>query len=282
MHRVLIISALLISIGAMAQTGHHDQISGGVHDTHFNFTHVSDWKDHQIVNYVRNDHTQGLIVFWKEGGIMHPLENMIAPRDTDSNSSYCPENKLGTNLTATLTYGYNDTRKNAGVYTISGSTTSANARTAIYQAPAPEDSADQPAQMISRINTHINGEAVRLRVVSIRRDEYVEYDFQFLEGKPTSLALNVQPRLFRYFADVGVQPKSGADLLLKYEKLPLREQIPDFKAYSLLQPTGPKWYVKIPSKTVQIRRQLLLMVNPEDNRVMASGFVTLHVPTGTE
>jgi hypothetical protein len=69
---------------------------------------------------------------------------------------------------------------------------------------------------------------------------------------------------------------------LKYEKLPLIEQVPDFKAYALLQPTSSKWFVKIPAKTIQIRRQLLLLVNPEDNRVLASGFVTLHVPTGTE
>jgi hypothetical protein len=134
MRRVLIPSVLLIAAGALAQTGHHDQINGSVHDAHFNFTHVSEWKDHQIENYIRNDHNQGLIVSWKEGGIMHPLENMIAPGDVDSNSSYCPENKLGTNLTATLTYGYNDTKKTAGVYTIAGSTTSANAKTAIYPA----------------------------------------------------------------------------------------------------------------------------------------------------
>lgn len=106
--------------------------------------------------------------------------------------------KLSTNLTATLTYGLSDNKKTAGVYTIAGSANPTNARVAIPQSPA-EDNVDQPAQMISQISTHINGEAVKLRVVSNRRDEYVEYDFQFLEGKPTAFALNVQPRLFKYF-----------------------------------------------------------------------------------
>ncbi len=66
MRRVLILSALLISAGALAQTGYHHQISGSVHDAHFNFTHVSDWKDHQIENY--NYGKEGESLNTREGG----------------------------------------------------------------------------------------------------------------------------------------------------------------------------------------------------------------------
>jgi hypothetical protein len=263
----------MISIGAAAQTVYKDTIGGSVHNTHFNFTHGSDWKNHQIVNFIRNDHSEGLIVFWKEGGVTRPVENPLAPGDTDSNKSYCPENRLSSDLSATLSYGLSDNKKTAGVYTIAQTT---NTR-ATLQMPSPQENPAQPEQMVSEISTSIKGEPVKFRVVSERRDEFVEYYFEFLQGKPVSFAVNIQPRLFKYFAEVGVQPKSGASEVLKYEKLPLREQVDDFKAYSLFKPVYPKSFVKIPAKAVQIRRQLLFLVD-QDMRVLASGFVTLHVP----
>src|SRR5690349_7721073 len=102
MKKLVGLSVLLISLGAAAQTPHRPSIDGGVHNDHFNFTHASDWKDTQIVNQVRNDHSQALVVFWPKAGIIRPVENPLASKDIDYNKSYCPEAQLGTDPRAVL------------------------------------------------------------------------------------------------------------------------------------------------------------------------------------
>lgn len=268
MKKLVGLSILLMSLGAAAQTPHKPSINGGVHNDHFNFDHASNYNtDSQILNQVQNDRTaQPLVVFWPKAGIIRPIENPLASGDVDYNKSYCPEAQLGTDPRATLKYGLSDMEKPAGVYIIAET-----AKTAQQNPPAPR------ALMNSEIVTSIKGEPVKLEFSSRRIENvYVEYSFEFAQGK-ANFALNVQPGLFKYFADSGVQPQSGASEILKFGKLPLREQIPDFKAYSIFKPVDSKSFVKIPAKSVQIRRQLLFLVD-QDMQVVASGFVTLHVP----
>jgi hypothetical protein len=111
----------------------------------------------------------------------------------------------------------------------------------------------------------------------------------FIQGKPTNFAMNlhyfssietgkpVQRDLMKYFDDAKISVQPNAAQTFKYDKLPLQEQVPNFKAYSLIKPPMPKTSVKIPAKNVQVRRQLLFLLD-EDRHILASGYVTLHVP----
>lgn len=289
MRRVLILSALLIATGAVAQTGYFNELSGTVHDPEFNFTHASDWKQHRIVNYIRNDHNQSLVVFWLAGGVTRPVENPLPPHMTDQNSSPCPENRLGNNLNATLTYGLSDHTTTAGVYLVSeprGTQTS----TLEFRPPQAEE--DIPEALESDVTTDIRGEPVKLQVVSqhFRNVDYIQYFFVFIQGKPTDFAMNlhyftsvetgkpVQQDLMKYFGDAKVNVQPDAASTFKYDKLPLQEQVPNFKAFSLIKPPMPKTTVRIPANgRVQVRRQLLFLLD-QDRNILASGYVTLHVP----
>jgi hypothetical protein len=273
MHRLATLLVLLISIGGMAaQTVHRAPIAGSVHNSQFNFTHSSDWEDHEIFNTVKNNHDVGLVVFWPEGGITRPEENPIGPGEVDQNSSYCPEDKLSTNLNAKLYYGPSATQKNAGVYTLVESS-----RQNFPSAGDGTKSTDADRMMNSEILAQVKGEAVRIDVHSeLIGNEFVQYVFD--ENKPINFALNVQSELFKYFNAAKVPVVPGASEILKFGSLRLREQIPNFKLYAFFKPVALKSFVKFPAKSVQIRRQLLFLVD-QDMRILASGFVTLHVST---
>jgi hypothetical protein len=272
MRRVLILSVLLIAAGAAAQSGYLHELKGAVNDPDFNFDYASDWRQHQIVNFVRNDHNKPLVVFWLAGGIIRPVENPLAPHKTEQNSSPCPENRLDANLNATLSYGLSDHTASAGVYRIAPPR---NAQASLQS--EPQTGENVPEQMVSEIVTDIKGEPVRFQVVSERSSESVAYYFVFVQGKPTYFAMNVPRELFKYFDDAKVSVQPDVAESLKYEPFLLLKQVANFKAYSVFKPMGPKSLVKIPAKSVQIRRQLLFLVD-QDMHILASGYVTLHVP----
>jgi hypothetical protein len=272
MRRILIVSVLVIAAGVGAQTRYVHELTGTVHNADFNFTYASDWKNHQIVNYIRNDHTEPLVVFWREGGITRPVENPLLPHGApDQNSSSCPEKWLDSNPNSTITYGLSDHTTAAGVYL-----KVANARVASVQFE-PQTDQNVPDQMISEIKTDIKGEPVQFQAISQRVPENIEYYFVFVKGKPTNFAFNLRRDLVKYFdqAKVSVKPDAAADF--KFEKLPLQEQVPNFKAYSMVRAVMPKTFIKIPAKNVQIIRQLLFLLD-SDSHILASGYVTLHVP----
>ena len=294
MRKVFAISVLLIAAGAAAQTGYMHPLTGSVHDDpDFNFVYSSDWNQHQIVNFVRNDHTEPLVVFWQAGGVTRSPENPLLPHKKDWSSSPCPwESRLGNNLNATLTYGLSDHTTTAGVYLVSqprSTGSNASASTLEFKPEPQEQQAETiPSSLVSDINTDIKGEPIRLQVVSQRIEDYIEYFFVFIQGKPTSFAMNlhyfsqetgkpVQHDLMKYFGDAKVSVEPDAAQTFKYDKLPLEKQVPNFKLFSLIQSTGAKTLVKIPAKTVQVRRQLLFLLD-QNRHILASGYVTLHVP----
>lgn len=298
MRKVFAVSVLLIAAGAAAQTGYMRPLTGSVHDDpDFNFVYSSDWNQHQIVNFVRNDHgNKPLVVFWQAGGVTRPVENPLLPHKTDSSSSPCPwESRLGNNLNATLTYGLSDHTTTAGVYLVSqprSTGSNASASTLEFKPEPQQQQAEAiPFSLVSDINTDIKGEPLRLQVVSQRvvNEGYIEYFFVFLQGKPTNFAMNlhyfsnsetgkpVQQDLMKYFGDAKVSVEPDAAQTFKYDKLPLEKAVPNFKLFSLIQSTGAKTSVKIPAKTVQVRRQLLFLLD-QDRHILASGYVTMHVP----
>jgi hypothetical protein len=292
LRRVLALSVLLIAAGAAAQTGYINELKGMVNDPDFNFTYDSDWRQHQIVNFVRNDHSQPLVVFWQAGGVTRPPENPLLPHKIDQNGSPCPENRLSSNLNTTIAYGLSDHTVRAGVYIVSqprSNGSNASASTLEFKPEQQQQQAEAiPFSLVSDINTDIKGEPVRLQVVSQRIEDYIEYFFVFIQGKPTNFAMNlhyfsnnetgkpVQQDLMKYFGDAKISVEPDAAQTFKYDKLPL-EQVPNFKAFSLIRSPMAKTFVKIPAKNVQVRRQLLFLLD-KDRHILASGYVTLHVP----
>lgn len=138
---------------------------------------------------------------------------------------------------------------------------------------------EPPLVMASEISTSIKGDPLKFEITSRRIGPYVQYTFDFMQGK-ANFAMNI-PRLYKYFADGGVQPDCCASKVLKFGRLPLRDAITDFDAYSIFKPSFTKVDVKIPPTSAQIRRQVLLLID-QDNQVVSSGFVTLHVPGPAE
>ena len=293
MRKVFALAVLLIAAGAAAQTGYMRPLTGSINNSDFNFAYSSDWNHHQIVDFVRNDHTEPLVVFWQAGGVTRSPENPLGPHKTDSSSSPCPwESRLGNNLNATLTYGLSDHTTTAGVYLVSqprSTGSNASASTLDFKPEPQQQQAETiPSSLVSDIDTDIKGEPIRLQVVSQRIEGYIEYFFVFIQGKPTNFAMNlhyfsqetgkpVQQDLMKYFGDAKVSVEPDAAQTFKYDKLPLEKQVPNFKLFSLIQSTGAKTSVKIPAKTVQVRRQLLFLLD-QDRHILASGYVTLHVP----
>jgi hypothetical protein len=243
---------LLLLLGTKTYNG---PLAGGVENGAFSFTHTSDWTSNQIVNTVQNNNSNGLVVSWPKGGITAPSERPIPRGKFDINRSGCPGDQLEKDLSAQLYYGLSTTPKSAGVYRIAQS---------------------RKAEVVeSSIVASTAGDPIQLNVSSEASSEYVAYTFQ---SKGLYLAFPMKESAFKYFNEAGMQASCCAFRSFKFSGLPLlSKEIADLGDYALFKPARPKSIVKIPANSFELRRVLVFLSDTKFG-LLASGFVSLHLP----
>src|SRR6266576_5391464 len=123
------ILVLLFLSAAAVSAVYKGPVTVNMSNPKFAFSHTSDWQStsNEIINPLKNDHGKAsLVVSWPDAGIFAPDERQLPPGKSDTNSYYCPPNKLSANLSANLFYGLGHTPKIAGVYTLAAAATGEN------------------------------------------------------------------------------------------------------------------------------------------------------------